>query len=220
MDILEIDCVSYATRVGYSASFELLNLLNDEPEDRGGQPAPFLPIDLDGDDLEDMVIDMGTYVCKKGCESGERMFRWLSEKEAYDKPWEETPQEIVLALETFVFVCSKTYTKLHCLQIGAERRAQRPVPTLAPKIEDTIFEPIGSMAELEPHAEQAMKAWDDSARRAASASGESEPHAALSLGETVQSGSGEGQDNSGDLPTSPKTPAQRKASRKGKKASK
>lgn len=220
MDILEIDCVSYATRVGYSASFELLNLLNDEPEDSSGQPAPFLPIDLDGEDLEDMVIDMGTYVCKKGCESGERMFRWLSEKEAYDKPWEETPQEIVLALETFVFVCSKTYTKLHCLQIEAERRVQRPVPAPAPKIEDTIFEPIGSMAELEPHAAEAMKTWDESAKRAAEASGEGEPDAALSLGETVRSGSGEGQDDVGDLPPSPKTPAQRKATRQRKKSSK
>ncbi|WP_029061744.1 hypothetical protein [Labrenzia sp. DG1229] len=220
MNILEIDCVSYATRVGYTACLELINLLTDQET---GPNASLLEINLEGEDLEDMVMSMGDYVCVKGCESGERLFRWLSQQDTYEKTWDAAPEELRLALDTFVSVCSKTHTKLRCLQIEAENRRMRPAPTPAPKIEDTIFEEHGSLGELEPHAVEAMKAWADKPQSipiAAEPSNLAEP-GAMSLGETVHSGSGQADQaaKDPDLPAAPKTPAQRKTTAKAKKPS-
>ncbi|MBG6158252.1 hypothetical protein IWQ52_004272 [Labrenzia sp. EL_159] len=225
MNILEIDCVSYATRVGFTAANELHELLRMDPEGpHVDQAAPFLPIDVNDEDLEGAVMNMGAYVCNKGCDSGERMFRWLIGDCGSDLQWEDAPQPTVLALETFVSVCSKTHTKLRCLQLAAENRERRPAPTPAPKIEDTIFEEHGSLGEMEPHAVEAMKAWDQTAKKTAdekAAGGELEAGeaGAISLGETVHSGSGQaGQAaKDPDLPAAPKTPAQRKTVAKAKK---
>lgn len=229
MDILEIDCTSYATRVGYSASAELLNLLlADQPEAKSG----LVPLDMQGEDLENMVANMGIYVCEKGCDSGERMFRWLSQWKFYEMPWEEAPEELRLALETFVSVCEKTHTKLRCIQIEEENRQNRPEPSPKPKIEDTIFEPVGSMGELEDYAAEAMEAWseqpaaDDAADDVKDDPGAGDEPGAMSLGETVHSGQVQASQEDGeggtapDLPPAPKTPADRKAAAKDKKAAK
>ncbi|WP_281928511.1 hypothetical protein [Roseibium album] len=222
MNILEIDCVSYATRVGFTAANELHELLQADPEALPfDQSALFLPIDVKDGDLEGTVMDMGAYVCKKGCDSGERMFRWLVGKSGEAVQWEDAPQPTVLALETFVSVCSKTHTKLRCLQIEAENRRMRPAPTPAPKIEDTIFEEHGSLGELEPHAVEAMKAWADkpqSIPTTVEPSNLAEP-GAMSLGETVHSGSGQADQaaKDPDLPAAPKTPAERKSTARAKK---
>lgn len=222
MNILEIDCVSYATRVGFTAANELHELLLADPEvPRVDQAALFLPIDVKDEALERAVMNMGAYVCNKGCDSGERMFRWLVRDCGSDLQWEDTPQPTALALETFVSVCSKTHTKLRCLQIEAENRRLRPAPTPAPKIEDTIFEEHGTLGELEPHAVEAMKAWDDTAKKAAekkAAGGELES-GTMSLGETVHSGPGQTASPPAEpkLPAVPKTPAQRKTPAKAKK---
>ncbi|MBG6211760.1 hypothetical protein IWQ49_006451 [Labrenzia sp. EL_126] len=225
MNILEIDCVSYATRVGFTAANELHELLFADPEGpKANHAARFLPIDVKDEDLEGAVMSMGAYVCNKGCDSGERLFRWLIGDCGSDLQWEAIPERVVLALETFVSVCSKTHTKLRCLQIEAENRERRPAPTPAPKIEDTIFEVHGSLDEMEPHAVEAMKAWDQTAQKAAEekATGdvlEASEAGAISLGETVHSGSGQTDQaaNDPDLPATPKTPAQRKTAAKAKK---
>lgn len=225
MNILDIDCVSYATRVGFTAANELHELLLADPERLPfDQAALFLPIEVKDGDLEGTVLNMGAYVCKKGCDSGERMFRWLVGNSGAALRWEDAPQPTVLALETFVSVCAKTHTKLRCLQIEAENRKLRPAPTPAPKIEDTIFEEQGSLGELEPHAVEAMKAWADKPQSIPTANETPEPGAgdetgSMSLGETVHSGPGQAGApvKEPDLPVTPKTPAQRKTAAKAKK---
>ncbi|MGX1496874.1 hypothetical protein ACSSV1_001910 [Labrenzia sp. MBR-25] len=221
MNILEIDCVSYATRVGFSAAHTFFNLLMADDVE-SWEDRPFLPIE-DPEALELRIQDMGEYVCRRGCESGERLYRW---SHPYGTPWHALDPELVLTFETFVQVCSSTYTKLLCRQIEAERRDQvapaaKPLP-----IEDTIFEPIGSMSELLPHAVEASKAIADYQRATAEAAAAeqdearaNEPGSALSLGENVHSASAgqSGVPETGrepvqepDLPPAPKTPAQRK----------
>ncbi|TYC65647.1 hypothetical protein FMN63_25015 [Stappia sp. BW2] len=227
MNILEIHCESYATRVAYAAAHQLYNLLIVplDADDEDFHPREFLPIEDPGE-LEGCIQGMGGYVCFKGCETGERLYRWLMGQRLFGKSWETLDQELVLTFETFVQVCSSTYTKLHCRQIEAERRDQvaqaaKPLP-----IEDTIFEPIGSMSELLPHAVEASKAIADYQRATAEAAAAeqnenqaNEPGGALSLGENVHSASAgqSGVPETGrepaqepDLPPAPKTPAQRK----------
>lgn len=216
MNILEIDCESYATRVGYSAAAELYALLHDEPRSPETLSS-FLPITVP-EKTETELMDMGTYVCRKGCDSGERLFRWLKARGTYDMEWQDAPDQVRQTLDCFVSVCGQTHTKLRCLQITAEAAAKKPGKPKPVDIEDTIFEPEGSLAELLPHAVEASQ-HQVAAAKAEQESGQEglEP---MSLGETEHSanaGAGEAPetaiegDAAPDLPPVPKTPARRKA---------
>ncbi len=221
MNILEIDCVSYATRVGYSAAAEFYNLLKEDEGDRESEPHKFLPADVP-DELEDRAKQMGEYICLKGCETGERLFRWMDGQRIYGRSWQQLPAELVLTFETFVQVCSSTYTKLHCRQIEAERHDQAPPAPEPLAIEDTIFEPIGSLGEMLPHAVEALNTMAEQRNKVQENIKEVTGLDVLSLGETVHSSAASDMPGKGgrkkDLPPAPKTPAQRKTASKAPKS--
>lgn len=209
MDFLEIDCESYATRIAYAATNELFGLLQAE-EKPDVAASNFLGV-FEEEELERVVQMMGAYVCNKGCDSGERLFRFINEKERMQESWQDAPAPLKLLLQTFVDVCAGIHTKLRCYQIQAEQKAQRPAAPGKVALEDTIFEPVGSLNELHPHAVEASRQSARLGKDPVSA-----PVAAtaapLSAGETVHSGEGNEPDTS--LPSVPQTPSKRKASRR------
>lgn len=228
MDIREIDCESYATRVAYGAAYELHYLLSGDTDDQKKKRESFVPGSPDRD-LEEELQRMGEYVCRKGCETGERLFRWLCGIQKQEFAWEDVPPEMALTFETFVSVCSNTFLKLRCLQIEAENQEKRPAPVQKVDIEDTIFEKVGSLGEMLPHAVEASRMMAEHAAVTKQAAEEASggDNKALSLGDTVHSGgqapetseagdqqntaqtAGDGGETP-DLPPAPKTPAQRK----------
>lgn len=212
MNIQDIDSVSFATRVGYTAAAELFNLLQEEDVAPEVQSQKFLPLDAP-EALEERAVKMGEYICLKGCETGERLFRWMNGEKLYGQSWQELDQTHVLTFETFVQVCSSTYTKLRCRQIEAEQAEQRPPAPEPLAIEDTIFEPVGSLGEMLPHAIEAS-AWM-ATHQAEAADDETGAPNEMSLGQTVHSTGtekvpGRPAEASG-LSPAPKTPVQRKS---------
>lgn len=156
MDIREIDCANLATSIGYTASVELVLLLQaDDGEQPAGGHDPQALIEQ-----EDHINEMGSYVCKRSCQNGEQLFNHMREHKDFDEVphWRDLSPTARLGWSIFMDVCRQTYDRLQVLQKAADALAaaeKRENPPL--KKEDSIFEDFGSLDELEPAHEEAMK---------------------------------------------------------------
>lgn len=149
MNITEIDVDSYATRVAFVAAAELYALLSE------GEGSHFMPACADEAALQQLVEETGAFVIAHGVEKGETVWRWLHERRGFLAPWAAVPEERRFALDLFAVTLRDLRQRLAIRQIEAERRASLPPPNPAPAIEDTIFEPVGSLGEMEPWAAEA-----------------------------------------------------------------
>ncbi|MCC4243411.1 hypothetical protein [Stappia indica] len=150
MNITEIDVDSYATRVAFVAASELYALLSE------GEGSDFMPACADEVALQQLVENTGAFIIAHGVEKGETVWLWLQQdRRATRTPWAAVPEEQRFALDLFAITLRDLRQRLAIRQIEAERRASLPPPNPAPAIEDTIFEPVGSLGEMEPWAAEA-----------------------------------------------------------------
>uniref|UniRef100_UPI003BACC630 hypothetical protein n=1 Tax=Stappia sp. TaxID=1870903 RepID=UPI003BACC630 len=147
MNILEIDVDSYATRVAYVAACELLSLLEENP---GRTFVTNVPEKA----LADEIAALSGFIIHSRIDRGETVWRWLRERNG-GVPWEHVPPAQRLALDLFARTLRDLRGVLSIRQIEAERVADLPPPSPPVPIEDTIFEPVGSLGELLPHAVEA-----------------------------------------------------------------
>ncbi|MET3601037.1 hypothetical protein [Martelella mangrovi] len=168
LDIMELDLVEAAAAVAHAAASQLYGMLNEtEGYDWAGTG-------LEGDALATVIWQMGHY-CQKKTAYGEQLWLRLKYSLVAHTPGEARPtlQEGVpeshlfadveisrqWAFLTFAQVFMAQYDRMNKQRDALTTRAamealKAPTP---PKIEDTIFEPIGSMGEMEPHALDFLK---------------------------------------------------------------
>ena len=158
MNILQIDCESYAARVAYVAATDMLRLLGDD------EKRTLLPPSL-VEDEQGNVVASAAFVISQKVEKGETLFQHqrqvLRADEYKGKAWLDLTLEDRLAMDLFVAVVREVNGRLTSLQKEAEREAERAPANPKPKIEDTIFAPIGSMGEMLPHAVDASRQIQD-----------------------------------------------------------
>lgn len=150
MNILEIDCVSFATRVAHVAAGELYALLAyDGKAERIDNWFDVAGNELTPEEMEAVVSDLGAYVSARGVVEGERLWNHLAGLSQTDTGWRDLRLAQRQAFGLFVTVCRRTHLNLIALQEAAETAdaaaAQRPAPL---KLEDSIFEPVGGLGEL------------------------------------------------------------------------
>ncbi len=152
MDILDIDAVNFAGRVGHVAAAEICGLLTS------GEISPigdwFLREPAEpGTDLQPQLDQMAAYVVRRQC-GGETLFRHLDIGE-----WDEAPPPTAMAFKVFASTTYSVADKLLRDQVDAEQAlelATRPTPAPA-ALEDTIFKPVDGLGALRPEAELSAK---------------------------------------------------------------
>lgn len=148
MDILDIDAVNFAGRVGHVAAAELAGLLTH------GEISPMQDWFLrepatEEADLGAAVDQMAGYVVRRLC-TGETLFRHLDVGE-----WDEAPLALRAAFEVFASTVASVGSKLLQDQRAAEAAmelATRPSPKPV-AVEDTIFEKEESLGAMRPEAQ-------------------------------------------------------------------
>lgn len=159
MDITTIDATSYATRVAQTAAAELYGLLS--ADEYSGPVAFWFNPDLSAASPEELApsVDMlGQYVVAHQVEQGERLYRWGRDRALVPfVPWTELDFASRQAFSTFVDVARTTWVAIAANQKAIEdlRREQNVPPPPKPDLEDTIYEPVGSMWEERPEVAQA-----------------------------------------------------------------
>lgn len=154
MDITTIDAVSYATRTAQTAAAELYGLLS--VDDYAGPVAFWFNPGLSQaspEELAPSVDQLGQYVIAHQVEQGERLYRWGRDRALIPfVPWAELDFASRQAFATFVDVARHTWVAIAATQKAIEdlRREQNVAPPPRPAIEDTIYEPVGSMWEERP----------------------------------------------------------------------
>lgn len=159
MDILEIDAVNFAGRVAHVAAAELCGLL--ATGEILPDPLWFSPgVPVDEPALSQAIDDMAAYVHRHLC-TGETLYR-----EFRGPDWGGQSSLTRMCYDLFASTVASVSTKLLAVQKNAERQAAAPPPPPPVQIEDTIFEPVGSLGELRPEAVEAAR-LQASARNAA-----------------------------------------------------
>lgn len=163
MNILEIDIVSFSTRIAYTAAVELEGLMTAEDvSDVRRSHIAFLAVPAKTNGVERTVIEMGRYVCERDCETAERLVNHMREwspEETHAPAWSDLEEDRRTVIGLFVDVCRQTHQRLKALQDAAEAAAAQAEKTAEPlKREDSIFEQEGSMGELDPARVEALEA--------------------------------------------------------------
>ncbi|MGI2031955.1 hypothetical protein ACRQ1B_06135 [Rhizobium panacihumi] len=191
MNILEINPADFGGGIAHVAASQLYEfLLHDQAE---GAAAPTW-FGNASDSVEDDVLAMARYI--NGFEmSGERLWRWGQIEGVFDTgltSYEDLPLPRRMAFEIFADVCATAHHRLASAQdlqrkADASAIAAENVPGL--KLEDSIFEPHGSLGEIEPHQQQYLKDQQqaDAAALAAAEAKANEPeeHDAFSAGAPI-----------------------------------
>lgn len=160
MDILNIDVGSFAARIGFLAATGLYGLLEREDAsldgtwiDGGNDPVEAEPVVLA---LADYVIQRSTILDPL---KGETLFHYASSAGLAKGAWGECPPAKQMAFNLFASVTGDVHEQLRRDQKAAEDAleiATRPEP--APlKLEDSIYEPDGSLDEQRPEAAEAAR---------------------------------------------------------------
>lgn len=176
MDILEIDVTSFAARVGHVAAADIAGLI--EHGDIAPDPAWYAgdlalkPLEP-GRELAADLEAMAAYVLARDV-AAETLFRWNVDQGRAAGDWAAMPLYARAAYGLFLVAAREAGRLLGEAQRLAEEAqdaAARPSPP-APKLEDTIFEPIGSLGELRPEAIEAQRLAAGRQDQAAAQSGE------------------------------------------------
>lgn len=159
MDITTIDAVSYATRVAQTAAAELYGLLSTDTY-AGPIQYWFNPelAHASPEELAPSVDALGGYVVAHQVEQGERLYRWGRDRALIPfAPWADLDFAGRQAFATFVEIARSTWQSIAANQKAIEdlRRERNLPPPPRPDLEDTIYEPVGSMWEERPEMAQA-----------------------------------------------------------------
>ncbi len=178
MDITEINAIEYGGAIAHVAAAQLFQILTASENMEGpaavnwfgGEHGP-------QEDAAATVLLLAEYVTKRGS-GGERLWIWGSVNGlvVVDVPASRQFADVVLArrlaFDMFASVCLRSFEQLTTLQeaeFAARQLEQRDNPPIA--LDDSIFEPTGSLGELEKHAPEffALQAKADEARAQGSA---------------------------------------------------
>ncbi|WP_319519833.1 hypothetical protein [uncultured Martelella sp.] len=158
LDFLELDTIEAAAAVAHAASSQLYGMLNEM------DGADWAGTGLEGDALATEIYGMACYTASKQA-GGEQL--WIQcrmrgmindgmpESRAFADVEQSRKWAFLLFCETFKPLLDKLATERGLRE--EMRLAEGRKAPAAPKIEDTIFEPIGSMGEMEPHALDFLK---------------------------------------------------------------
>lgn len=172
-DLLELDPVAVAAAVGRLAGARVHALLTKPEEeagvdlfwfDRAGAYEPHevsREIDAAADGF---ITGLATYVFQRGPMHPETLYR-----HAGGRAWQQESFAYRMALTTFLNVTTSLGDTL--INQQAKERLRRAEATAKPpaglKLEDSIFEPHGSLDELMPHAVEASRLQARAAQEAA-----------------------------------------------------
>lgn len=158
LDLMTLDLVEAAAAVAHAAASQLYGVFNETD----GYDWP--GTGLEGDALATEIYGMACYTASKQA-GGEQL--WIQcrmrgmindgmpESRAFADVEQSRKWAFLLFCETFKPLLDKLAIergRREELRLAEGRKAPAP-----PKIEDTIFEPIGSMNEMEPHALDFLK---------------------------------------------------------------
>lgn len=156
MNILEIDAINFAGRVGHVGAAELTGLLvhgDVQPEaawftgEVGAQAS---------EAITEQIDRMAQYVAGRGC-SGETLYRAFRGND-----WDKREPWLRMAYDLFASTVSSIAAKLLADQRAAEQSIAREAERAAQpalKLEDSILEPEESLGAMRPEAIEAQKQY-------------------------------------------------------------
>ncbi len=160
MDITEINPVEYGGAIAHVAAAQLFQILTASENMEGPAAVNWFGGEEGQDDAAATVLLLAEYVTKRGA-GGERLWIWGSinglivEGVPESQQFGDAPLYRRLAFDMFASVCLRSFEQLTTLQeaeFAARQLEQRDNPPI--RLEDSIFEPTGSMFEIEKHAGQ------------------------------------------------------------------
>lgn len=160
MDITEINAIEYGGAIAHVAAAQLFQILTVSENMEGPAAVNWFGGEGDYHDAAATVLLLAEYVAKRSA-GGERLWIWggINGLVVIDVPesrqFADVPLARRLAFDMFASVCLRSFEQLTTLQeaeFAARQLEQRENPPI--KLEDSIFEPTGSLGELETHGAQ------------------------------------------------------------------
>lgn len=172
MDINEINAIEYGGAIAHVAAAQLFQILTVSENMEGPAAVNWFGGEEGPDDGAATVLLLAEYVTKRGA-GGERLWIWgsINGLIVVDVPESKQFANVALArrlaFDMFASVCLRSFEQLTTLQeaeLAARHLEQQENPPI--KLEDSIFEPTGSLGELEKHAPEffELQAKADEAR--------------------------------------------------------
>ncbi|TCT34636.1 hypothetical protein EDC90_103330 [Martelella mediterranea] len=159
LDLAKLDLVEAAAAVAHAAASQLYGMFNETD----GYDWP--GTGLEGDPLAGVIYEMGAYCQRKSAFGDQLWLKFRHEGVLQDgipesKLFADVETSRQWSFQIFARIFRSNYDDMlhlrNAMAAQAEAAARKPAPK--PDIEDTIFEPIGSMNEMEPHQRQFLAA--------------------------------------------------------------
>jgi hypothetical protein len=170
MNIMQINAIEYGGAIAHVAAAQLYSFLAVAEEEGtvgkslpGGDGSNWFGGGEDNDDPAQDILLLAEYAATHGA-SGERLWIWggITGLVVDDIPksqrFADAPMARRFAFDMFASVCLQAYQQLTAIQhaeFGRAQLEQRENPPI--KLEDSIFEPTGSLGEVEKHSEQFLR---------------------------------------------------------------
>ncbi|MEY9718801.1 hypothetical protein [Sinorhizobium fredii] len=170
MNIMQINAIEYGGAIAHVAAAQLFSFLAASDEEGtgrkwlpGGDGSDWFGGGEENEDPAQDILLLAEYAATHGA-SGERLWIWgcITGLIVTDVPlgqrFADAPLARRFAFDMFASICVQAYQQLTGIQQVELARAaieQQDNPPIA--LEDSIFEPTGSMGELEKHSEQFLK---------------------------------------------------------------
>lgn len=158
MNILELNAADLGGAIAHVAASQLYAAMTEDDEDALGPRTWFGSDPDDGVGIEKDVLDMARYVNGRDIPA-EQLWRWagingivVNEGDDY----QALPVARRLAFEIFTDTCMRSHHRLELAQLDAAKLIplSEETPVAGLKLEDSIFEPHGSLGDQEPHQAQ------------------------------------------------------------------
>lgn len=167
MNILELKAADLGGAIAHVAATQLYMAMTDDDEEVG--PRTWFGSDpADDAGIEKDVLDMASYINGRDIPA-EQLWRWGMIEGIVVRDVEEfraLPTARRLAFEIFTDTCMRAHHRLELAQLDAQKLIPlAEVPTPGLKLEDSIFEPHGSLADQEDYQKQWLADQDAADRR-------------------------------------------------------
>lgn len=161
MNILELKAADLGGAIAHVAASQLYQAMTEDDEAQNGPRTWFGSDPADSDGIETDVLDMARYVNGRDIPA-EQLWRWAGLNGIVVREVDEyrdVPLARRLAFEIFTDTCARAHHRLELAQLDARKMIPlgevEPPPGL--KLEDSIFEPHGSLDDQEAYQKQWLK---------------------------------------------------------------
>ena len=161
--ITEIDPLDFAGGVGHVAAAQLFAFVSRAGGEIGDEDITWYGANTDEQsEIETDVIKLASYIARTNA-GGEQLWRWgnihglVLENIPESGNFAELPIAHRLAFNMFATVSRVALEQINAVQLELVKAdaAETPAPAPGLKLEDSIFEPEGSLFEREPHQKHA-----------------------------------------------------------------